>query len=225
MAWAAPRATDRVLDVGCGTGTTTIMFAERAASARGIDISVPMLGLARRRAPQLDFVLADATTHAFEPAHDLVASRFGVMFFDDPIAAFANLRTALAPGGRLAFVCWRAFGDNPWAATPLAAAEGLIAPAVQDFAAPGPFSLGKRDRIESVLTAAGFHDIAIGARQSTMYLGETVEDAVTSSLTIGPLSRAAADLDEPTRDLIRVRLRKVLTGTMAASVWLVGAKA
>ncbi len=223
LPWVAPRSTDRVLDVGCGCGTTTMMMAERAASARGIDISVPMLALARRRAPQLEFILADAATHAFEPVHDLIVSRFGVMFFDDPVAAFANLRTALAPGGRLGFVCWRAFEANPWAATPLAAAKDFIAPVAQDPDAPGPFAFARRERLERILSAAGFRDVAIEARDTTMFLGETVEDAVTSSLTIGPLARAAAELDEPTRDQIRARLRKVLTGTMPAAVWLVGA--
>src|SRR5690349_1238520 len=91
LPWVAPRPTDRVLDVGCGTGTTTIMMAERAASVMGVDISEPMLGLARRRAPQLEFVRADAATHPFAPAYDLIVSRFGVMFFDEPVAAFANL--------------------------------------------------------------------------------------------------------------------------------------
>jgi SAM-dependent methyltransferase len=225
LPWVAPRAEDRVLDVGCGCGTTTIMMAERAASARGVDISAPMLGLARRRAPQLDFVLADAATHAFEPVHDLIVSRFGVMFFDDPIAAFANLHAALAPGGRLAFVCWRASEDNAWAAVPLAAANGLVAPAVQDPHAPGPFAFADRHRLEHVLTSAGFRDLAIAPRQSTMWLGETLEEAVAQSLAMGPLARAAAGLDEPTRDLIRARLRSVVTPTMSASIWLVGARA
>ena len=225
LAWVAPRPEDRVLDVGCGCGTTTIMMAERAASARGVDISAPMLGLAKKRAPQLDFVLADAATHAFEPVHDLIVSRFGVMFFDDPVAAFANLHAALAPGGRIAFVCWRALEDNPWAAVPLAAAAGLVVPSVQDPHAPGPFAFADRHRLEHVLTAAGFRELAIAPRQSTMFLGETVEDAVAETLTLGPLSRAAADLDEPTRDLIRARLRTVVTPTMAASIWLVGARA
>ena len=224
LPWVAPKPTDRVLDVGCGSGTTTILMAERAASARGIDISEPMLAVARTRAPQVEFTLADAATYPFEAAHELIVSRFGVMFFDEPVAAFANLHGALAPGGRLAFVCWRGFEDNPWAAMPMAAAKPYlpsVAPA--DPHAPGPFAFADRHRIESILSAAGFRDVAIGARTSTMVLGETIEQAVTSTLMFGPLSRAAEGLDEETREAIRVRLRATLTGTMPASVWLVGA--
>ena len=225
LPWVAPRPTDRVLDIGCGCGTTTIELRARAAAATGVDISEPMLAVARRRAPELTFVCADAATLPFTSTHDLIVSRFGVMFFDDPVAAFANLRTALAPGGRLAFVTWRALAENPWATVPLAAAAGLVPPApTADPHAPGPFAFAERARLASILEAAGWRDVAIEPRDSTMLLGETLEEAVTSALTFGPLSRLTAEVDEPTRDKIRARLRATLTTAPAAAVWLVSAR-
>ncbi len=112
----------RAIDVGCGGGSQSLLLAERlgpSASVLGIDISGPLLQVARERASAadgehaaLEFLQADASTHAFEPAaFDLLFSRFGVMFFEDPVAAFGNLRGALAPGGRLAFVCWQSMSE------------------------------------------------------------------------------------------------------------------
>ncbi len=125
---ARPKPGERVLDVGCGSGATTFAFAKAVAPdgfALGLDVSDPMLSQARAFAPKglpLDFVLADATVHPFEPASfDLLASRFGVMFFADPIASFTNLRRALKPTGRLAFACWREPKENPWMMAPLMA--------------------------------------------------------------------------------------------------------
>ncbi len=125
---AGPRPGERVLDIGCGAGATTVMFAKAVAPGGfvlGLDVSGPMLARAREAAPKnlpLDFVLADATVYPFDPASfDLLASRFGVMFFADPVLSFANLRRALKPSGRLTFVCWREPRDNPWMMAPLQA--------------------------------------------------------------------------------------------------------
>src|SRR5215468_9991025 len=140
FSFAAPAAGERVLDLGCGCGTTTFALRERVGAtgaACGLDVSAPMLDVARQRALGTDitFIEADAETYRFTYTFDLVFSRFGIMFFADPVAAFANIRTAIAPGGRLAFVCWRAFGDNPWAIVPLAAAGDLVP--VEQPPAPG----------------------------------------------------------------------------------------
>jgi SAM-dependent methyltransferase len=110
---------DRVLDIGCGSGTTTLMAAPTAAAAVGVDISEPMLDLARRRASDAGtsnarFVLGDAQIDDLGGAFDVAISRFGVMFFDDPAAAFGNIASALAPGGRLVFVCWQGLDRNEW---------------------------------------------------------------------------------------------------------------
>ena len=122
-------ASDRVIDVGCGCGPTSLGLARRASAGRvtGIDISGPMLARARERADaaglaNLSFERADAQTHAFEGGGtDLVFSRFGVMFFDDPVAAFANLGRALTADGRMVFACWQGLGDNAWMRVPIAA--------------------------------------------------------------------------------------------------------
>src|SRR5258707_1697067 len=125
---ARPVAGERDIDIGCGSGITTVAFARKVAPsghAFGVDISAPMLARARASAPKelpVDFVLADATVYPFEPASfDLLASRFGVMFFADPTASFANMRKALKPSGRLAFACWREPKENPWMMAPLQA--------------------------------------------------------------------------------------------------------
>src|SRR5262245_32041492 len=117
LAFAEPRAGERVLDVGCGCGTTSILLHQRVApggSVHGVDISAPMLAVAAARAPQIQFTVADAAIARFSTPFDLAFSRFGVMFFSDPPAAFGNLRAALAPVGRLVFACWRDPAENPW---------------------------------------------------------------------------------------------------------------
>ncbi len=223
LAWVAPENHERALDIGCGTGTTTMLLAEHCRSVTGIDISKPMLALARERAPQLEFIEADAAT-AVLGTFDLMTSRFGVMFFTDPHAGFANLRRT---GGRLAFVCWQEFVKNDWAYLPFLAAQSLIpenhVPVLRE---PGPFAFAERAYLESILTGAGFTDIEIEGRDSTMPLGETVDEAIGSAFTFGPLSRALASLDETQQIEIRARLRGVFAPNTAphAAVWLVRAR-
>src|SRR5262245_55479152 len=133
---AAAQPGESVLDIGCGSGTTTLRLAEAVTDAGrvlGIDISAPMLAVARRHARELDthvrFIEADATDYKFEPhAFDLAFSQFGVMFFADPVATFSNLHAAIKPNGRLAFICWRASTENPWSAVPESAAKPLLPP-------------------------------------------------------------------------------------------------
>ena len=160
IATLAPVAGARMIDVGCGCGATTLMLAERVGPGGrvlGADISAPMLALARQRAEaaglaQASFIQADAQTHAFEPA-DGVFSRFGVMFFADPAAAFANLRAALTERGRVVFVCWRALEHNPWMGVPVAAIAPLLpqAPQAPQPGAPGPFAFADGDRVHAIL--------------------------------------------------------------------------
>ena len=126
---AAVRAGENVLDVGCGTGATTLVLAAAAqpgGSALGVDISATLLGLARSRVLAASFVEADAASFAGSSRFDAVVSRFGVMFFDDAVAAFANLHRLAAPAGRLVFACWRSPLDNGWATLPLQALAGLL---------------------------------------------------------------------------------------------------
>jgi SAM-dependent methyltransferase len=235
---ANAKSGERVLDVGCGCGTTTFELATRvghAGSVIGVDISAPMLAVAtsRNRATNVTFVEADASTFAFEGDRDLIFSRFGVMFFADPVTAFTNIRTALAPGGRLAFICWRSMMDNAWAATPFNAAKHLIpSPSTPqpDPLAPGPFAFADADRTTSIVEAAGFSNVTIEALDSTVFLGDTLEEAVDASFAVGPLARSIAGADEATRQSARRAVLASLTDSvtsegmnMTAACWLVSA--
>src|SRR6266536_2828429 len=162
---------ERVLDIGCGSGATSIAFAQRVAPSGhvfGVDVSGPMLARARASAPKdlaVDFVLADATVYPFEPASfDLLASRFGVMFFADPVLSFANMRKALRPAGRLAFACWREPRENAWMMAPLQAVYKHVPKLPpQGPEDPGPFAYSSQERVHRILGAAGFTDIAMEA--------------------------------------------------------------
>jgi SAM-dependent methyltransferase len=186
LAAAAPGAGERVLDVGCGTGwmTRTAARATAGGQALGLDISEMLVARARESAAaegvgNVTFTVGDAQDHPFEPASvDVAISRFGVMFFADATAAFANVGRALAPGGRLAFACWQNLQRNHWILVPfgaMTAVAGVPEPPPPD--APGPWSLAEPDRVRSVLGAAGFADIALDSVEAPMWLGDTAEEA------------------------------------------------
>ena len=172
---AAPQAGEAVLDVGCGTGAMLLRLAAAVGergSLLGCDISSPMLELARQRiaaagARNVEFVQADAQSHEFaEDAFDLVVSRFGVMFFADPAAAFANLRRPLRPGGRLGFVCWGPLADNPFILLPMQVATRHLGPAEPPPPrAPGPLAFSDPDYVSDILTAAGWSDVRVESRE------------------------------------------------------------
>lgn len=180
-----------VLDVGCGGGQLSLQAAERVrpgANVTGIDVSAPLVAVARRRATDagltgVDFVEADAQVHQLPPARfQAVISRFGVMFFDDLVGAFANLRAATVPGGRLAFVAWKPVADNPWAMLPVLAMMPHVGlPDLPGPGAPGPFALGDADHVRAVLTGAGWTDVTLDAVATDLAPGgaTTVDDAVT----------------------------------------------
>jgi SAM-dependent methyltransferase len=169
---AQVRPGERVVDIGCGTGASSIALADRVGPSGqvvGVDVSAPMLARAAERLPPgspVKLVHADAATYRFESsAFDLLFSRFGVMFFAEPARAFANLRTALNPSGRLAFACWRRFDENPWLKVPLRAAlehvPPLPRPGLED---PGPFSFGSEQRVHRILADAGLRSVALEPR-------------------------------------------------------------
>lgn len=218
LAFAAPRAGSTVIDVGCGCGATTIELARAVGpSGRviGIDLSGPMLALAAERLRKFantSCLLGDAAEVPLgDLGAELIVSRFGVMFFGDPVAAFANLRTGLAPGGCLRFACWRPINENPWLQIPLNAvyehAPRLPKPDPEE---PGPFAFGDTARVTRVLTAAGFAapsftpldiqmDIAPEERSKTrsssrLRWGRPNGRWQTSRMTFGPppLSRSGA---------------------------------
>ncbi len=238
MPFAGVKAGERVLDIGCGCGTTSLTLANSVGSAgavTGVDISKPMLEVAHRSAAGADnisFIEADASAHAFKPEYDVVFSRFGVMFFADPKAAFANIRKALKPGGRVTFVCWRSPQENAWAVRPLAAAMDLLPPQeAVDPTAPGPFAFADSARVASILTAAGFKDVKLEPLDTVSGMGATAEQAAQASLSMGLLSRAAGGLDDKTKAQIEIRVRNALAEfktpagiTPPAACWLVSAK-
>jgi SAM-dependent methyltransferase len=240
MPFAAVKTGERVLDVGCGCASTTLALAEAvgpSGSVTGIDISRPMLDVARRRVAErgakISFLEADASVHSFQPEYDLVFSRFGVMFFSDPTGAFANIRKALSPIGRLAFVCWRTLPENVWAARPLAAAVDLLPPQPPvDPLAPGPFAFADSARLISILRDAGFVDPRANPLDTVMNMGASVEDAAKAALSVGPLARAAGEVDEAIRAKILERVGGVVSDyttpagiTPPAACWLVSASA
>jgi SAM-dependent methyltransferase len=186
---------ESVLDVGCGHGTTTIEAARRAApggAAVGVDISAPLVDAARTRADaagvrNIEFVQADAERHRFdEAAFDLVVSRFGIMFFEDPGAAFANLGRAVRPGGRLVVVCPNDPLQSEWVAVAFGAAAPHVGlPDVGPPGAPGPFAFVDGNRLEQAIEAGGFHDITLEAITRPVRIGDDVAD-VTAFITSLP---------------------------------------
>lgn len=242
LAHAAPRPGERVLDIGCGAGATTVMFAKAVAPGGfvlGLDVSGPMLARAREAAPEnlpLDFVLADATVYPFDPgSFDLLASRFGVMFFADPVLSFANLRRALKPSGRLTFVCWREPRDNPWMMAPLQAVYQHV-PKMPPVGPedPGPFAFASEERVRRILTGAGFTDVKIEPHNLAMDVaaGRGLDAAVEGALQIGPASRALqghpAETYEAAKNSIRAALTPFVKGQsvlLPGAIWVVTAKA
>lgn len=241
---AAVAAGERVLDIGCGCGDSTLRLAQRVGTAGavvGVDISAGMLQRAAERArsaglAQVAWVNADAQTHRFTaPPFDVVFSRFGVMFFADPTAAFTNLRTALRPGGRLAFVCWQALPENPWMFVPLMAAlQHVQLPAMPPPDAPGPFAFADRDRVRTILATAGFGAIDFEAVQERMTVGggAGLEEAVDFMLLMGPtgqlLREAGGELVAQVRSSVRDALSPYMTENglvMPGAAWIVTASA
>lgn len=204
---------ERVFDIGCGCGDTSLAIMDRVGpdgQVTGIDISEPMLARAQARAQgqnNISFRKADATTHDFETGSaDLIFSRFGVMFFDDPVAAFSNMRRALTPEGRLCNVVWRPVRENPWVLKSLmVAAEYIQMPQPAGPEDPGPFSFGDAARVERILGTAGFTDIDLEPHDTKIAIGQGMglEDAVDFLLGIGPLRLMLAESDTATQTRVR----------------------
>jgi SAM-dependent methyltransferase len=236
---------ERVLDVGCGCGQTSLQLAERvgaSGSVTGIDISAPMLARARERAAEqslrnLRFLEADAQAARLGAGvFDLVFSRFGVMFFADPGAAFANLHGSLAPGGRIAFVCWQELARNPWMAVPMrAAAQHLQLPPPPPPDAPGPLAFADPERVRGILTGAGFREVAIEPLEGRLSVGGSTsgpEQAAQFLLEAGPLSRALRDAPAASLPRIAAAVREAIAPfatpngvMMGYGAWIVLARA
>jgi len=199
---AAARAQpgEHVLDVGCGTGGTTAELAKAVGErghVLGVDISEPLIGAARaQHLANATFEVGDAATYSFGAnVFDLVFSRFGVMFFADPVAAFRNIRRAMKPAGRLVFLCWRTPAENPWAAVPMRAAQPFLPPMERPGPEdPGQYSFGDRHRVERILTEAGFANLSIEPIDQMLNQGRDVPDVLERIGDFGPLARAFKDV-------------------------------
>jgi ubiquinone/menaquinone biosynthesis C-methylase UbiE len=231
---------ERVLDIGCGCGATSLELAQRVGAAGhvlGLDLSAPMLERARQRTPpgaRATFVSADATVYPFDPGDaDLLFSRFGVMFFAEPARSFANMRRGLRRGGRVAFACWRDRRENPWLMIPLRAAY-QYAPRLPELGPddPGPFSFADEERVRRVLSEAGFAAIELQPRDLLLdvAVGLGLDAAVEGALAIGPASRALQeqppDIVTAATGAIRAALAPFETGgrvPLAGAIWLVTA--
>ncbi|HEY0126383.1 MAG TPA: methyltransferase domain-containing protein [Blastococcus sp.] len=231
--------TDRVLDVGCGAGISSSAAARTAVDGHvvGLDLSAPLLAVARRRTEaaglaNVTFLQGDAQVHPFEPAaFDVVLSRFGVMFFADPPAAFTNIGRAVRPEGRLAMLVWQELARNEWLGIlfdTLAVGRPLPAPAP---GAPGPFGLADPDTVRSLLTGAGFVDVDLADVREPERVGADVDDAYAFMTSLGPTRGLLAGLDEHDRASARSALRARLAERagpdgvlLDAAAWLVTAR-
>jgi SAM-dependent methyltransferase len=201
IAAAAAQAGERVLDVGCGCGDTSFALAKTVGptgAVLGVDISRPMLEVARHQAVGADnitFEEADASIAPLPADRDLLFSRFGVMFFEEPVPAFIHLRGALKPGGRTAFCCWRTPKENPWAGVPMAAVrEALnITEPPQHPHAPGPFAFADAGRLQGILADAGFSDINIEAFDAHVRQGDSPRQTAEFAARMGPAGRLIRD--------------------------------
>ena len=239
---AAAQPGERVLDVGCGCGSTSLQLARAVGpqgSVLGVDISRPMLQAARRRAEaepalRVTFTEADASAAALPAGHDLLYSRFGLMLFAAPAAALRHLRGALRPGGRCAFVCWRAPRDNPWAMAPLMAARQALGinPPPADPLMPGPFACADEQRLRSLMAEAGFPAVEGKRFDAPAASGASACEAAQNSLQIGPVSRLAREVGPAHTDMLVDAIERALAPLAAAdgsialagSTWVVTAK-
>lgn len=242
---AAVQAGERILDIGCGCGGTSFSLLDETGESGhvlGVDISGPMLKVATARAQQLPeslqgaiaFEQADASVYPFEAgSFDLAYSRFGVMFFDDPPAAFANIRSALKPGGRLVFICWAPVPGNEWITVPMGAAlEHLPAPEPMPPNAPGPFGLSDPEYLQEVLAAAGYSNVEVTPFQPLMRFGHDMprERVADFFIDAGPVSRLVAEAPPELTEAVRAAISEAImpfydgeTVNFNASCWVVTA--
>lgn len=232
---AAVSSGERVLDIGCGTGETTLIATEAGADVTGVDVSQPMLELARSRSNGgAELVLADASEYRADEGFDLIMSRFGVMFFEDPVVAFTNIKANLKPGGRMVFVCWQSPKVNHWVMVPMQAIKPLLPEAPEtDLHAPGPFALADDDRLKGILAKAGFGDVTITPHSVDICMSQSdgVDGAVYFSSQIGPASRALGEVDDDLRSQLMIALKEALTPydkdgrvSLPGGIWIVRAR-
>lgn len=238
LAAANARPGEKVIDIGCGLGGTTRALTDAVGlggHVLGVDISEELIQGARsHRVPNATFVLGNAATHPFEAAsYDLVFSRFGVMFFGEPVAAFKNFQQALKPTGRLVFVCWRKPDENPWGLVPVRAAAPFLPPLPKPGPEdPGQYAFGDPARVERILKESGFGAIAIEPLDVPIWMGADAAEVVANAGRFGPLARAFADATPDQIEKAKAAIATVLKPHESAAgvvlpgaCWLVAAKA
>jgi ubiquinone/menaquinone biosynthesis C-methylase UbiE len=241
---AAPQLGERVIDIGCGSGTTVLELASRVGSSGyvlGADVSKPSVEKARARIAaagvrQAEITLCDVSTHIF-PANsfDLVFSRFGVMFFAEPVAAFTNIRKAVKPHGRVALVVFRSPQENKWATAPLAAVRHILPPITPPGPEdPGQFSWADAARVHRILESAGFQDVSLTPHDPIMPLAARggATEAASFMLRVGPVVRAMGEASEQQRKEVRVALEAFFRSQegsqgilLPGAIWIVTARA
>lgn len=233
----------RVVDVGCGCGYTTIELARRVGSSgsvMGIDCCEAFLDLRRGDAAaglgNITFIGGDAQNYAFEPVHDFCFSRFGTMFFENPVAGLKNMRTALKPGGMATTIAWRTIDDNPWLGLPKEIVLRHLPPPGEDAdtCGPGPFSMADQEMVTKQFEIAGYTDIRFERVDAPLMAGNTLDDAVAFQIALGPAGevfREAGDEAAGKQDEIETALKSALQpyvteeGVMLeSSSWVISAR-
>ncbi len=236
---------DSVLDIGCGFGDTAVALARVVGPTGrvvGLDCCDAFMDYGRKAAAEeglenLSFVNDDALTASFEPEYDFVFSRFGTMFFPNPVVALRNMRTALKPGGILTHIVWRTPDDNPWLSMAKGVVLRFLPPPGEDglTCGPGPFSMQSEDMVTGMMKSAGFEDIEFTRVDAPVLVGKTVRDAIDFQLAIGPAGevfREAGEESEQKREQIEAALAEAIEAqktdadgiVMDSSSWVITAR-
>ena len=231
LAGAALGPGRRVLDLGCGCGASSLAAAESGADVVGLDFSAPMIALAEQRAKAapalaLRFVCEDATKAQFPSPFDHLISRFGGMFFGDPVAAYTHLRGALAPGGRMTLLVWQAPKRNPWMSVVGQAVAPFLPPpagGAPDPRSPGPFAFADPAYVTELLEAAGWESISLTPVERSLHLANTMEEALALQSQVGPLARVLRELEDTAREAALAAAREALAPHFTAEGLVLGA--
>ena len=227
----------QVLDVGCGSGETSLMIADLGHTVTGVDISTSLLDLAQKRAGDrtgVSFLEADASDAVFDTPFDLLISRFGVMFFDDPQAAFTHMVQQIKPGGRVVFVCWRPPSDNEWVTMPMQVLVSVTEPpAPPPPDAPSPFAFANPERVTSILTQAGLTDVKFTPVDAAMPMGSAKGAIETADyvMEVGPAALPIALLPPEGVALVREKMEAAILPrlnngnlSLGGAIWVVEAR-
>jgi SAM-dependent methyltransferase len=227
----------QVLDVGCGSGETSLMIADLGHTVTGVDISTSLLDLAQRRAGDragVTFIEADASDALFHSPFDLLISRFGVMFFDDPQAAFTRMVQYLKPGGRVVFVCWRPPGENEWVTMPMQVLASVTEPpSPPPPDAPGPFAFADPERVRSILTNAGLTDVKFTPVDAAMPMGSAkgAIEIAAYVMEVGPAALPISLLPPEGVAMVRERMESAILArlkdshlSLGGAIWVVAAR-